>query len=204
MVTVPVSDFYPTLRKIVNVPLLGIMAESIVKAAQMFCRKSLEVIYLRRFSLVAVDTQYTLIADSDLNDNGVYFKASQVLDITATDILTGDIRQLLNVDDYIIISRDVIEFKTGFMNVVVRVAVEPPQNTTELPFSLFDDYLDGICSGAASLLLTQPDSDWANPTLALYHDTIFIQAIVDARRFRLEANPDTTHMANPVRHRSFV
>ena len=203
MVTVPVSNFVSTLRKLVNVPLDNIMSEAIVKTAQAFCRKSQVVVYVRELGAVTALQDYTLISDSELNTVKSLLKCSVVMSVTGIDPLDDVARELLNVEDYIISTRDVISFNDTFTDVKVRCVIEPVQNADELPQVLFDDYLDGICSGAAAYLFMQPDSMWSNPGFAAHHDKIYTETLVNARRFRLEANPNEEAFTNPVRTRSF-
>lgn len=203
METVPVSDFFSSLRKIVNVPLEFMMAESIVKAAQTFCRKSKEVIYTRSLGTIEVLTDYNLISDSELNDPNTILKSVEIINMSGIDSDSDSPRYLKRGVDYVIVSRDVIYFNESFTDVKVRCAIEPVQDVSVLPKVLFDDYLDGICSGAASLLLAQPDSDWGDGNLSQYHDRLFIESIVEARRFRLDANPQEQDIARPTINRSF-
>ena len=191
METVPVTDFIPTLRKMVNVPLPFMLTDALVKASQEFCRKSQEVVYTRKFDSVPAYSDVTLISDSDLNAESRQFKSSVVLSITAFDVGTGSRRPLSKIDDYTVHSRDVINFNNSFTDVQVLCAIEPTNTATVLPVSLYEDYLSGVCSGAASLLLTQPDSDWFDASLANHHQELFIAEVVTAKRFRLEANPES-------------
>lgn len=47
MKQVPVSDFLPTLRTMVNVPLDFVMAQAVVEAAAEFCSKSNVLLHTR-------------------------------------------------------------------------------------------------------------------------------------------------------------
>jgi len=200
---VPIAVFNASLRKIVNVPLPFIMAESIVKAAQTFCRKSQLIIYTRSLGDVTALQDYTLISDSELNTNKSLLKCSEVISISGQEPGSPEPITLHRGSDYVVYSRDEISFNLAYTNVQVRCAVEPVQSATELPIVLLEDYLDGICSGAASLLFMQPDSDWSSARLAKHHDTLFIESIVEARRFRLDANPHQTTASRPVVKRNF-
>lgn len=197
MRSVPVSDFIPTVRQLVNVPLPGLMADAIVKAAQTFCRQSQVVTFERHFAQASAGNTVNIVADSSENiaaDES--YKSAEVMSMTAE----GDLLAL-NVD-YQVISRDEVRFLKDHTNVITVCALEPTQRATKLPAVLHDDYLDGICAGAASLLYSQPDSDWFNAELSAFHDRKFVESYREAARFRLEASPDLS-FRNPVRRREF-
>ena len=197
MNTVPVSDFIPTLRKLVNVPIPLVMEDAISRAAQEFLRRSSLVSHTRSLGNVTAGTDYSLISDSELNATHDVFQCAETHHVTAaTGLLTVN-------DDYRVKSKDVLCFLENFTDVDVLCVVETQPYAKQLPGVLYSDWLDGICCGAAAYLLVQPDSDWANPQLAAYNQRQFEQAIVDARRWALDANPDLGFQ-NPVRKRSFL
>ena len=197
MRSVPVSDFVPSLRQLVNVPLPGLMTDAIVKAAQTFCRQSLVVTFYRDFDQVYAGQTLNIVASSSVNRAaGNSYKSAEIQQLTANGNL------LVPDEDYHIVSRDEVRFLKDHTDVAVICAIEPVQAATMLPALLFDDYLDGICSGAASLLYSQPDSSWFSADLAQFHDRKFVESYREAARFRLEASPALTFQ-NPVRKREF-
>ncbi|MCG7586746.1 hypothetical protein [Photobacterium sp. OFAV2-7] len=197
MRSVSVSDFIPSLRQLINVPLPGLMTDAIVKASQVFCRQSKVVTFHRSMEQVSAGQTVNVVVDSSENEaTENSYKSSEVMSVTAE----GDLLQL-NVD-YLVISRDEVRFLESHTNVIVVCALEPTQHATQLPVILLDDYLDGICAGAASLLYSQPDSDWFNAELSAFHDRKFVESYREAARFRLEASPDLS-FRNPVRRREF-
>ena len=202
MNTVPVSEFLPTLRKLVNVPLPMVMEDAISRAVQEFLRRSMLVSFTRELGDVAIGTDYTLISDSELNATDDVFQCVETQWVTTTDLGTASTALLALNEDYQVKGKDVLGFLDSFTSVKALCVVETKTYATQFPEVLYTDWLDGICCGAASYLLMQPDSDWANPNLAAYNQRQFEQAIVDARRWALDANPDLGFQ-NPVRKRSF-
>lgn len=105
--------------------------------------------------------------------------------------------------DYHLLEKDAIYFLRDLTDVRIVCSVVPQDGAEYLPDALFDDWKKGVCAGAASLLLLQPDADWAEPGLAAYYETLFNEEVSKARRWRVEASPETTFQ-NPVRrNRSF-
>ena len=202
MNTVPVTEFLPTLRALVNVPIPAIMATSVVKAAQVFCRKSGIALLRRELGNVVHGDEYSMVKDHDLNIDAPQIQASELKQITAFDPTSGKRISLEQEYDYTVMSRDVVVFHADYQAVEVCITVEPTQTATQVPEVLFTDYLDGIASGAASRLFAQPDSDWSDGSLAGYRDRIFTEALTEARRFALEASPDIS-FHNPTRKREF-
>lgn len=194
MRSVPVSDFIPTLRQLVNVPLPGLMADAIVKAAQTFCRQSYITTYSRQFDHV-IGAQAVSIVAGNPDIDAKALKSSDIL------YLVSGGSRLTHGVDYRKVSRDEVYFLKRHDDVSVVCALEPVQKAKTLPAVLFDDYLDGICAGAASLLYAQPDSDWFNADLAQYNQSRFVESYREAKRFQLDVTPELSH--NPVRKRDF-
>lgn len=197
MRSVPVSDFIPTLRQLVNVPLPGLMADAVVKAAQTFCRQSNIAVFYRSFDQVAAGQTISLVGDSPENAEAANsFKCAELFGLAAGG------QPLVKNTDYRLVSRDEIHFLKTHHDVTATCALEPANRATQLPAVLLDDHLDGICAGAASLLYKQPDSDWFNADMAYMHERQFVQSYREAARFRMEASPELSFQ-NPVRKRDF-
>ena len=200
--TVPIDDFIPSLRQIVNVTLDFLMEEALIKSAQEFCRKSDFIRYAWSLNDVSPGELYSLVDSLEVdNDEGV-FQFSSLLSISGLEVGSTKERPLFTPDDYSILKRGDIVFNRDFVSFTAACSIEPNLSSKHLPAELFDEYLDGICSGAAARLLIQPDPDFSDPNLANYHRTQFIESMREARRFKLDANPQDTLM-RPERTRSF-
>lgn len=200
--TVPISEFVSSLRKYVNVPMDFLMEEALLKSAQEFCRKSQFIRVDWPIKDVTVGNIYNFSDYLTLDEPGAKFKPTELLVINGTEYGDENEGQLFNSVDYNIYRRADIMFHFEFTQVVAVVVVEPGHGSTHLPQELYDDYLPGICSGAAADLLMQPDSDWSDPNLAAYHRAQFVESMREAKRFKQDSNPDD-EAQRPPRQRSF-
>ncbi|WP_251878969.1 hypothetical protein [Grimontia kaedaensis] len=175
------------------------MEEAVVWAAQAFCRRSLAIWRARTFHQVFKHQTISTIEQSSLNHRTLgALKSAEIISVTSK----GE--RLVVGRDYNAVSLDDVHFLDAFDDVTVTCAVEPRVGSSHLPASLFNDWEDGICAGAAKRLLLQPDKDWSDVALAGYYEREFVEAIRKARRWRLEVSPDVTP-ENPLsRKRSFV
>lgn len=178
-----VSAFLPMLRTLVNVPLVPLMESAVVEAATSFCRESQVVLVSRSVDRVYANQTLSVIGRSGINrrTQGRY-KSAGVLTITGTRCASP----LKPGRDYQSLSLDEITFLTEAVNVTVHAAIEPQKATTYLPAILLEDWELGICAGAASQLLKQPDRDWSHLQLSLEQERTFVEQCRQAKRWRLE------------------
>ncbi|PSV11658.1 hypothetical protein C0W59_19180 [Photobacterium kishitanii] len=189
---VPVSDFLPTLRMLVDVPVPGLMEMAIVKAAQRFCRESKVIVKTRQF-----DEVFDCQSVSVIGIGTPQLKGAGIVSVASKDHL------LLAGYDYTVVDRGEIKFTGNFSDVAIIGVVEPAINADQLPKVLLHDYVDGICAGAANLLQLQPTTAWFNPDLAQYNHREFVQAIRDASRYALENTP-ALEVNNQTRKREYI
>lgn len=179
---VPVSEFLPTLRMLVDVPVPGLMETAIVKAAQRFCRESKALVEHRCFDNVFSCQSVSVIANT-FGHGKIQLKGAGVVAVTSeSKTLTAGV-------DYSVKSLDQVKFNHHFSDVSIIGIAEPLANADHLPAILFTDYVDGICAGAASILQKQPNVAWFEPSLAQYNERDFTQAIRDAYRMAIESEP---------------
>ncbi|PSU66815.1 hypothetical protein C9J20_09025 [Photobacterium phosphoreum] len=193
---VPVSDFVPTLRLLVDVPVPGLMETAIIKAAQQFCRDSKVLVKIRQFDDVFEYQSVSVISPQVGTKGKVQLKGAGIVNVTSK----GE--ALTSGYDFDVVSRDDITFKADFSDVVITAMAEPIINADQLPEVLFHDYVDGICAGAANLLQLQPTTSWFNPDLAQYNQREFISAIRQAYRYAIEHTP-VLEPDNPACRREF-
>ncbi|PSU24684.1 hypothetical protein CTM97_19330 [Photobacterium phosphoreum] len=180
---VPVSDFVPTLRLLVDVPVPGLMETTIVKAAQRFCRESKLLVKTRQFDEVFEYKSVSVISLQTGTRGKAQLKGAGLVNVTSQG------QPLKAGYDFVVASRDDITFKADFSDVVITAIAEPIINADQLPDVLLHDYVDGICAGAANLLQLQPTTSWFNPDLAQYNQREFISAIRQAYRYAIEHTP---------------
>jgi hypothetical protein len=84
------------------------------------------------------------------------------------------------------------------VDVTIGCAVEPVTGAKELPAKLHDDWVYGVCAGAASFLYSQPSM--MSGDMHGYYEREFIEQTRHAARWRLETQPQITR---PTRKRSF-
>lgn len=179
---VPVSDFLPTLRQMVDAPLPLQMKQAIVKSAIRFCRESGVVITSRLFCHVYEGQTLNVVKDSAVNRN-----AGGTLKASAQAVVSVDGVALLPDLDYHALSLDDVFFLRDCKDVMIASTVEPVPSAKALPAKLFDDWLDGICAGAAAWLYTLPE--FLDGKLYALHEQAFVESIRDAKRWRLENSP---------------
>lgn len=193
MRTVPVDDFLPTLRQMVSTPLPMQMKDAIVKSAIRFCRKTGVVFSERTIYQVYEGQTIKAVSGSRVNrKSGGNLKASDKSEISIDGV------ELIAGQDFTHIEMDDIYFLRDLRNVSIRCAVEPAPNAKELPAKLLDDWVYGVCAGAASCLYGQPSI--MNGDMHAYYEREFIEQSRHASRWRLETQPQTTR---PTRKRSF-
>ncbi len=197
---VPVSAFLPMLRTMVNVPLEPLMESAVVEAAIEFCRKSSVLLHQREMAHVYKGQTISLLAKSGVNrrTRGLLKSAKLLSVFSMRDGVT-----LESGKDFRQLSLDEVYFLKAFDDVVINCVMEPLTGTSYLPALLLDDWGAGICSGAAKTLLLQPDKDWSDPSLAVYYEREFKEAMRDAARWRLEASPNVMFTLNANRKREF-
>ncbi|OEE65853.1 hypothetical protein A1OO_08575 [Enterovibrio norvegicus FF-33] len=184
---VPVSAFVPRLRTLVNVPLIPLMESAVVDAAIQFCRQSQVVVYTRRLDRVYAHQTLSAVERAGINrrTQGRYKSAGiyrvERSGVTDKVVMTEDAYQALSLDE--------VSFTESASNVTLHAVIEPQQGTAHLPALLFEDWALGICAGAASFLLRQPDKEWSNVQLGVYQEREFVEQIRKAKRWRLEHTP---------------
>lgn len=187
---VPVTDFLPTLRMLVDVPVPGVMETAIVKAARKFCRDSKILVKSRQFAEVYQCQPVSIIsAGTDLKGAGIV-------------IVTSKGEPLSAGNDYQVDGLDSVKFNANFSDVLVVGLAEPKINTDQLPAILLDDYADGICAGAASILQMMPNATWTQPDLAQVNEREFVSVIRQAYRHAIETTP-ALEATRPVTNREF-
>ncbi|CAH0531838.1 hypothetical protein CTH30272_04086 [Allocatenococcus thiocycli] len=202
MNTVLVEKFIPKLRQLVNVSLPPLLNDALVQAAQEFCRESKLVRYTRNLPSVSQNDVIAVISSSELNGIGKgAFRACEVFSVIQNASKHDALPMALGTE-YSKLSRDMLTFDIDATDVDVLCALEPAPGSTHLPEILFDEYVQGICYGAAHLLLIQPDSDWFNPQLAHEYRQWFQESIRKAYRFSVESG-NTSNFVNPTRTREF-
>ncbi|HIF9180949.1 TPA: hypothetical protein ACX6QL_002009 [Photobacterium damselae] len=175
-----VSEFLPSLRLLVDVPLPGLMERAIIQASIRFCRESRSLVKRRSFEEVferqtisAISGQYGTNGTPQLKGAGVVSVSSQA--------------QLLEAgSDYTVSGLDKITFQRDLIDVEIYARAEPTQSATMLPEELYHDYSDVICSGAAAILQMQPNQTWTDPNLAKYNERGFIEGYRQAFRYAVE------------------
>lgn len=187
---VPVTDFLPTLRMLVDVPVPGVMETAIVKAARKFCRDSKTLV--NSIQLVDVD-QYQSVSIVSV---GTDLKGAGIVTVTSKG-------QPLSVgSDYKVDGLGGVTFNANFTDVLVVGFIEPKTNAEQLPAILLDDHVDGICAGAASILQMMPNATWTQPELAQVNEREFVSAIRQAYRHAIETTP-ALEPTRPVTNREF-
>ncbi|TGZ35379.1 hypothetical protein EQ875_01660 [Photobacterium damselae subsp. damselae] len=175
---VPVTEFLPTLRMLVDVPIPGVMETAIIKAARKFCRDSKILVKTRRFEEVHQYQSASIVeASTELKGAGIVS-------------VTSNGKQLSSGSDYQVDGLDGVKFNASFSEVLVVGIAEPKANTDQLPTILLDDYVDGICAGAASMLQMMPGATWTQPELAQVNERDFVSAIRHAYRYSIEQTPE--------------
>ena len=187
---VPVTEFLPALRMLVDVPVPGVMETAIVKAARKFCRDSKILVKSRQLAEVyQCQSVFIISAGTDLKGAGIV-------------IVTSEGKQLSAGSDYQIDGLDSVKFNANFSDVLVMGLAEPKANANQLPFILLDDYVDGICAGAASILQMMPNATWTQPDLAQANEREFVSTIRHAYRYSIEHTP-ALEATRPVTNREF-
>ncbi|MGF1727070.1 hypothetical protein [Photobacterium nomapromontoriensis] len=180
---VPVTDFLPTLRMLVDVPVPGLMETAIVKAAQKFCRESKVLVRERQYAEV-YSCQLVSVVSNQVGPKGkVQLKGAGIISVSSKG------QRLEAGHDYSVVGLDKVKFNADFMDVKITGIAEPLVNATQLPAELLNDYCDGICAGAASILQLQPTTAWFNPELASFNQREYVQSIRDAYRYTIENTP---------------
>ncbi|EEZ39896.1 hypothetical protein [Photobacterium damselae] len=190
-----VSEFLPSLRLLVDVPLPGLMERAIIQASIRFCRESRSLVKRRSFEEVfelqtisAISRQYDIKGIPQLKGAGLISVSSQ--------------SQLLEAGvDYTVLGLDKITFQQDFIDVEIYARAEPTQSAAMLPEELYHDYCDVICSGAAAILQMQPNQTWTGPNLAKYNEQCFVEGYRQAFRHAVEHQSFTSR---PERKRVFI
>ncbi|WP_407330553.1 hypothetical protein [Enterovibrio sp. 27052020O] len=195
MRTVPVSEFMPTLRQLVSVVLPMQLEQAIVASAVRFCRGSGVVMASRTFCQVYEGQTINIVRDSAVNR-----RADGILKASDSALITSDGVALQPDRDYHALSLDDVFFLRDAQDVTITCTVEPVLGAKELPAKLYDDWLSGICAGAAARLYAMPDS--LDPNLHAHYEREFVETMRQAMRWRLETSPSMSPSA-PVRKREF-
>ncbi|WIH29301.1 hypothetical protein [Photobacterium damselae] len=173
---VPVSDFLPILRTMVDVPIPGVMERALIQAAIRFCRESQCLFKTRSFDEVYERQQVSAVIGQLGNKGEPQLKGAGVISLSSCDKL------LKTGVDYDVIGLNKIVFKRDLLKVDIHAYAEPMLTANQLPIELFLDYCHIICTGAAAVLQMQPNQTWTQPDLAQYNDRIFINGYRDAFR----------------------
>lgn len=179
---VPVSDFLPTLRPMVDAPLPLQMKQAVLKSAIRFCRESGVVITSRHFCQVYEGQTINVVKDSAVNRN-----AGGALKASSKSVVSVDGVELSADVDYHALSLDDVFFLRDHRDVTIACTVEPVSSAKEVPAKLYDDWLDGICAGAAAWLYALPQ--FLNGDLHAHYEREFVEAMRNATRWRLESSP---------------
>ncbi|MGD6739667.1 hypothetical protein ACN08N_23530 [Photobacterium leiognathi subsp. mandapamensis] len=187
---VPVTEFLPTLRMLVDVPVPGVMETAIVKAARKFCRDSKILVKSRQFAEVYQCQSVSIVGV------GAELKGAGIVTVTSKG------KPLSSGSDYQIDGLDSVKFNADFSEVLVMGLAEPKANTGQLPAILLDDYVEGICAGAASILQMMPGTTWSQPELAQVNEREFVSTIRHAYRYSIEHTP-ALEETRPMSKREF-
>lgn len=185
MRTVSVEDFLPTLRLMVNGAMPVLMRDAVVRSAIRFCRTTEVIATDHTLSHVSEGQIFNVVSANELKASGEC-RVSQ----GETELKAGV--------DYQALAMDEIRFLREVNFVLVRCAVEPIAGAKTLPANLYEDWLQGICAGAASWLYTQPSI--LNGDLHAFYEREFVEQVRHAKRWRLETAPA---VSRPTRKRSF-
>ncbi|UJZ96344.1 hypothetical protein IHC87_17400 [Photobacterium damselae subsp. damselae] len=191
---VPVSDFLPALRMMVDVPIPGVMERALLQAAIRFCRESQCLFYSRSFDEVYEHQQVSAIGDQ-LSDKGkAQLKGAGVVFILSqgVELAKGRAYEVKGLNDII--------FKRDLIDVTIEAFAEPTLTANQLPSMLYQDYLNTLCAGAASLLQMQPNQSWTQPDLAQYNEHLFVTGYREAFRQAIEQRE---YRPRPVARREF-
>lgn len=187
---VSVSEFLPTLRMLVDVPVPGVMETAIVKAARKFCRESKVLVLQCQLAEVSELQVFSIVADN------VDLKGAGIINVLSQD-------QLLTAgQDYNIQGLDKVCFIKNFADICIVGIAEPSVTASQLPAILLDDYVDGICAGAASILQMMPNATWTQPELAQVNEREFVSTIRQAYRYTIETTP-ALEATRPMSKREF-
>jgi hypothetical protein len=85
-----------------------------------------------------------------------------------SDDLDGNVVQIDNATEYAI-----YPLPTSGATFQMQVALKPSMTATTLPDALFDEWLEGVCSGAKARILAQSNQAWTDLNLSKYHATKF-------------------------------
>ncbi|MGR5465337.1 hypothetical protein ACPV5G_20585 [Photobacterium damselae] len=177
---VPVTDFLPMLRLMVDVPIPGVMEQALVQAAIVFCRQSQCIEKTRAFdevyerqNVAAVNGQFGCKGKPQLKGAGIILVSSKG-------------HPLKKGVDYTVVGLDKVVFKHDFASIEIHAFAEPIIGSTQLPASLYFDYCNTICRGAAAILQMQPNQTWTQPDLAQHNERLFVSGYREAFRNAIE------------------
>ncbi|GLQ72911.1 hypothetical protein [Vibrio penaeicida] len=191
MEMVPVSDFYPVLRHMTDVPLNADMDVALIRSASEFCRDSQVIVHTRGLDWVRAGTTLNLIESSGLNHRTLGdIKSAGLISVSA------DGQPLMAERDYEVLSLDQIYALQPWKRVHLVIAVEPALTTHFFPAALWEDWQEAICHGAASRLYAVPGA--LHLERVRFHEQAFTEGKRRARRWRLENHPSLS--LPPVRH----
>ncbi|AWK83559.1 hypothetical protein [Photobacterium damselae] len=177
---VPVSDFLPTLRTMVDVPIYGLMERALIQAAIRFCRES-QCLFKTRYFEEVYEYQQVSAVGGQLGDKGQpQLKGAGII------ALLSDGHPLSPGADYDVIGLDNIVFKRQLSKVDIHAFAEPVLMANQLPTMLYLDYCHPLCAGAAATLQMQPNQTWTQPDLAQYNERLFIRGYREAFRCAVE------------------
>ena len=198
MKSIPVSDFASHLHRMVPVDIPLVAEDAIVKAAIRFCRDTRILIAYREIDLVFAGQLIGAVANSAMNRRELAkLKAFDLLRVkSGNEILTAP-------NEYYLPSLDEIRFLNDYENVIIMSIAEPAADTKYLPDVLFNDWLTAICHGAAAQICAMAGTPPEVAQFLAHHERNFVEAIDQAKRWRMESATVETVPERRIRKRDF-
>jgi hypothetical protein len=151
-----------------------LIEDEVREAAIEFCRRTSIYTYDQTASVTAGDSEVDIVVPDNTSlvaVNYIEVDESREYDLTVE-------------DDTILFSSDA----ASSFDMTINMALKPEQAATSLPDILFDDYFQGIASGAKAKLMIMPKKEWSDPQLAMVHSGIFDSWVGKATRKSFYAN----------------
>ncbi|PWI34836.1 hypothetical protein DI392_00715 [Vibrio albus] len=180
MEMVPVTEFLYEFRPMVSGFMPDLLPRAILQSARRFCKDT--DLLLFETTLTAVTANQQIVISDQLALDGV----------DTTGLVMGNIVRVSGDDDQLYIGGGFSEQSKGTITIfdeadslTISVSMLPERNALELPETLLDDWLDGICAGAASYLYQLPENQ--DLKLHQYHEREYVEQMRSAKRWRLES-----------------
>ncbi|MCE0495773.1 hypothetical protein [Vibrio salinus] len=179
---VSVNQFLPELRTMIPNIMNEIMKREVVKAARRFCEDT----------NIFIITE-TVSSESDVQtfDIPSLWAASgnrqDKMEFANVVLVTGDEETLYESSDYTMPDKGSIAIEKAYRSISIMASVKPERAVNELPESLYNQYAEFICYGAASKLYTVAGHE--NGDLHQYYEREYIEGMRKVKRWRLNSFP---------------